>query len=369
MTVTSTTPSLFTPLKVGDLQLQHRVAMAPLTRFRTPNHIPPEVFGDYYEQRASRAGTLIVTEATLIAPQAGGYENVPGIWSQEQIKAWKSVMNKINGKKSYAFMQLWALGRVAHQDILDKEGVASDVVSASDVPLGETSDIPRPLTELEIKEYIRLYAQAAKNAIEAGASGVELHGANGYLPDQFLHESTNRRTDEYGGSIENRARFALEVIDALIEAVGAKRVAVRLSPFGEFNNMHPGVSPIPQWSYLISELERRAQQGNRLAYIHLVEPRVNGNVDIEYTGSNEFARNIWQGILVRAGGLIRDAEKFAESDPNTVVALGRYFISNPDLVDRLQKKIPLTPYNRETFYATDPHDTRGYIEFKFASQQ
>ncbi|ANB11324.1 Oye3p [Sugiyamaella lignohabitans] len=368
MTVTSTTPALYTPIKLGNVNLEHRVAMAPLTRFRTPNHIPPKAFAQYYEQRASRPGTFIITEATVISPKAGGYDNVPGIWSQEQIEGWKQVYSKINAKGSFAFLQLWAIGRVADPSVLEKEGITSGLVSASDVAV-KNGATPRALTKAEIKEYIEDYVKAAKNAIEAGAAGVEIHGANGYLPDQFLHENTNRRTDEYGGSIENRARFVLEVVDALIEAVGAEKVSIRLSPWSSFNEVEPGVSPIPQWSYIITELEKRAQEGNRLAYIHLVEPRVDGSVDRDdFAGSNEFARNIWQGIILRAGGLVHDAEKLAEEDSKTIVALGRYFISNPDLVNRLEQKVELTPYDRSTFYATEPTDVSGYLDYKTATQ-
>jgi NADPH2 dehydrogenase len=213
MTVSSPSPVLFTPIKVGNIDLKHRVVMAPLTRFRAIDHVPNDLVAEYYEQRASRPGTLLITEATFISAAAGGYDDAPGIWSEKQVEGWSKVFDRIHRKGSSVFVQLWALGVQAYPQVLEKEGLP--FVSASDVPMEKGGKIPHSLTRNEIQKYIQDYIYAAKNAIAAGADGVEIHSAHGYLLDQFLHENTNLRTDEYGGSIENRARFTLEVVDAL----------------------------------------------------------------------------------------------------------------------------------------------------------
>jgi NADPH2 dehydrogenase len=305
----------------------------------------------------------MITEATLISAKAGGYDDAPGIWSDAQGEGWSKVFQRIHSKESAVFVQLWALGRQADPKVMEKEGLP--FVSASEVPKEKGAKIPHSLTRDEIKEYIQDYVHAAKNAIAAGADRVEIHSAHGYLLDQFLHEDTNLRTDEYGGSIENRARFTLEVVDALIDAVGASRLAIRLSPWSTFGNVNYDVTPIPQWAYVTAELEKRAKQGNRLAYVHVVEPRVNGHEDTDRIGvSNQFVREIWQGNLVRAGAMIDAAEQEAEKDPNSLIALGRYFISNPDLVDRLEKKQQLTPYYRPTFYGSTEVGYTDYPTFR-----
>lgn len=353
--------ALFKPIKVGDYDLEHRVVMPPLTRFRSPNHVPTAHVAEYYRQRTSTPGTLVVTEGVFVSPQAGGFLHVPGIWSQEQVEAWKPAFSQVRQNKSIAFMQLWAIGRQANPDVLKKEG--NDYVSASDIPMASSPDVkPRALTRTEIKQYVRDYANAGINAIKAGAHGVEIHSANGYLFEQFLHENSNNRTDEYGGSIENRARFVLEVVDALIEAIGASKVGIRLSPWNAYGDVDPGVSPIPQWSYLVMELEKRARDGNRLAYIHLVDPTAFYNDD---QGSNEFIRVTWKGPLIRCGSLIDVAEKIADSDDQTLVAIGRLFISNPDLPHRMKHGYKLTKYDRSTFYT---QGTKGYIDYEMYEQ-
>jgi NADPH2 dehydrogenase len=340
--------------------------MAPMTRFRAIGHVPNEMLEDYYDQRAVRAGTLIITEATFITAQAGGYANIPGIWSDEQIAAWSKVFKRIHSRKSSVFLQMWALGRAAEPETLEKEG-GYPYVSASNVPMDNAKVSPRPLSRDEIKQYVQDFAKAAKNAIAAGADGVELHAANGYLPDQFLNEIANTRTDEYGGSIENRARFVLEIVDALIEVVGANRIGIRFSPWSEFGSMHHEISPIAQFAYVTAALEKRARQGNRLAYIHVVESRAAGDVDADTaTGSNLFFRHIWQGKLIRAGGMLPFVFEEAEKDPDLLIGLGRYFIANPDLVDRLQYQQKLTSYNRDTFYI---NTRKGYTDYPITYEE
>ncbi|KAJ7750676.1 hypothetical protein DFH07DRAFT_869059 [Mycena maculata] len=297
------TTKLFEPLKVGNATLQHRVVLAPLTRCKaSSDHVP------YLPLRASTPGSLLISEATSIAARAGGAAHTPGIWSTAQIKAWKVPMQ------------------------LQKEDPSFPYVSASDVPLKGRDTTPRPLTVSEIEEYVVLYAQAAKNAIEADFDGVEIHNASGYLPDQFLNDSSNKRTDGYGGSIEKRARFTLEVVDAIVTAIGAQKTAIRFSPWSPFQDMTMA-DPLPTFSYVISKLAARHSD---LAYIHLIEPRITGGGDREAASvgaheSNDALRALWAPRpLIRAGGFTREeAIKAAES--GDLVAFGRLYISNPDL--------------------------------------
>jgi NADPH2 dehydrogenase len=245
-------PKLFQPIQVGELNLRHRVVMAPLTRFRaSDDHVPGPHHTVYYSQRASAPGTLIITEATYISPEAGGFGNAPGIWSEEQIHAWKEVRradthvlslsnsiqfqkvtSAVHAKGSYIFLQLWALGRTAW-DPAYKPGLDYPLVSAGDIGI-KGQPTPRPLTKEEIKSYVANYAKAARNAVHlAGFDGVEIHNANGYLLDQFVQDVSNNRPDEYGGSIENRARFSLEIVEAVEKEVGQTRMGIRFSPWGQ----------------------------------------------------------------------------------------------------------------------------------------
>jgi NADPH2 dehydrogenase len=210
--------------------------MSPLTRFRADeSHVQLPFVKEYYTQRASVPGTLIISEATFISPRGSGYGNVPGIYSPAQITAWKEIADSVHAKGSFIFLQLWALGRTANPGNLSKEG--NELVSSSAVPMGEGAPTPRALTEDEIEQFIKDYAQAGRNAIDAGFDGVEIHGANGYLVDQFTQDTSNKRTDGWGGSIEKRARFAVEVSKALVEAIGADKVGIRLSPWSPFQGM------------------------------------------------------------------------------------------------------------------------------------
>lgn len=363
--------NLFKPIKVGRLSLQNRVVLAPLTRSRAPKHLVTPLQVTYYEQRASRPGTLLITEATFISEAASGYPTSPGIYRPEHIEAWRPVFKAIHDKGSFVFVQLWALGRAALKKDLDRRGLP--LVSASSVPEfvnNPSGPIPHALTREEIKQYVRDYANAAKNAIEAGADGVEIHSANGYLLDQFLHENTNQRTDEYGGSVENRARFVLEVVDAASEAIGADRVAIRLSPWGVFGSMDPGVSPIPQFSYVITELQKRANAGHELAYLHLVDVRwsfkTNVYDDVKLEGNNDFARLIWKGVLIRASGYVyKSAVEETQKDDKLLIGMGRLFISNPDLIDRWEQGIELNAYNRATFYTKG---AAGFTDYPFITE-
>ncbi|KDE06741.1 hypothetical protein MVLG_02937 [Microbotryum lychnidis-dioicae p1A1 Lamole] len=366
------TRALFKALKVGNVELQHRIAMAPLTRFRAQDdHVHSALAIEYYTQRASPGG-LIITEATFILPQAGGYRNVPGCYSPEQIKAWAKIVKGVHGKGGIIFQQLWALGRAAQAKVLQEEG-GYDVVSASDVPLdpnGNTrsKDKPRPLTKDEIKEYIAGYAQCAKNFIQgAGGDGVELHFANGYLVDQFTQTNSNKRADEYGGSVKNRCRFAREIVKAVVEAVGEGRTALRISPHSPFQDMKmPEKDMIETFSYLTNALKK---DHPGLAYLHVTLPRVAGgfsNDNVKEEENIDFIHDIWAPLPIIIAGqyepefAIADAEKY----PNSIIAFGRMFISNPDLPYKIKYGAELTPYNRKTFYLYGPDKAEGYTTYK-----
>ncbi|EMD36589.1 hypothetical protein CERSUDRAFT_115624 [Gelatoporia subvermispora B] len=363
---TETALQLFQPIQVGDVQLQHRIVLAPLTRLRADKtHAHTDLAVEYYKQRASTPGTLLISEGTFISAKAGGYANVPGLWTDEQLAAWKKVTDAVHAQGSYIFCQLWALGRAANAEQLKSEDPAFDVVSASDIPLTSGSKT-RALTEAEIKEFIDTYRTAAHNAVHrAGFDGVELHGANGYLIDQFLQHVSNKRTDGYGGSIENRARFALEAVDAVVGAVGAGRTGIRLSPWGEFNEMRMA-DPKPQFAYVVEQLKARHPD---LAFVHLVEPRISGTSERETdaTESNDFIRDIWlPRPLISAGGFTRELAIAQAEKTGELVGVGRYFISNPDLPLRYRHNVALTPYDRDSFYTRE--SPKGYTDFPFSEE-
>ncbi|KAI5296243.1 hypothetical protein KEM52_004960 [Ascosphaera acerosa] len=367
---------LNTPLTIGKCQLKHRVVLPPLTRFRADDkHVPHDYVAEYYAQRASVPGTFLITEGTFISPRAGGYDHVPGIWSEDQIKGWKKVTDAVHAKGSFVFMQLWNLGRVADEATLAKDGC--DVVGPSAIPLatqgllGTPIAMPRELTTAEVESYFAEYAQAAKNAIAAGFDGVEIHGANGYLIDQFTQDMSNQRTDKYGGSVENRARFGLEVARACIDAIGAERVGYRVSPYGTFQEM--GMKdPVPQFEYLVGKL---AEMG--VAYVHGVESMVDGPVDAdperEYR-SLDFLVNTVQKVnpdvaFISAGGHNQStATQFVANRPGLKVAvgLGRSFIANPDLPFRIFNNIPWRQWDRTVFYT--PEKKEGYIDYTFCPE-
>lgn len=366
----ASTSRLFKPLKLGRQQLLNRLALAPLTRIRNDDsHVPLQpMVTEYYSQRASSPGTLLISEATLISPQAGGNSNTPGIYSDAQIASWKKVVEAVHAKGSVIYLQLWALGRVASLEVLKAEvGESAKVVGAGDIP-ADGLETPTPLTEEKIHEYIGWFTQAAKNAIAAGFDGVEIHGANGYLVDQFLQDVSNNRTDAWGGSVEKRARFALEVVKSITEAIGGDRTGIRLSPYSGFQSMKMSPEKIrPQFQYLVRELKK-----HNLAFIHLVEPRVNGT-DIREDVGDESLKDlvdIWdnQSPVLLAGGFTPQTAREAvdKEYPNNdiIVVFGRHFISNPDLVFRIKNGIELNPYDRSTFYL--PGTTKGYTDYPFS---
>ncbi|KAJ4982719.1 NADPH2 dehydrogenase [Stagonosporopsis vannaccii] len=358
---------LFQPLILGPHELKHRIAMAPLTRYRMDDDwtLLTEM-QEYYEQRACVSGTLIVSEATIIARNAAGCYNAPGIWSKAQIEAWKKITTAVHAKGCVIYCQLWHQGRAAHPNVLEAQGYK--LLSSSDVPISAQEQRPTAMTETEIVDTIADYAAAAKNAIAAGFDGVEIHGANGYLPDQFLQTTCNRRSDRWGGSIENRARFHIEVTKAVISSIGAQRTAIRLSPYSDFNGMLMQ-EPEPTFEYLLAHLKPLG-----LSYLHLIEARITGNDDADCGGQNSVAWvvTLWNNTspIVLAGGFkplsARDVVDDTYKDHDVIVAFGRYFVANPDLVFRVKERVPLTGYDRGVFYT--PKVATGYVDYPHSEQ-
>ena len=367
---------LFSPIKVGNITLEHRLVMPPMTRHRADDeHVQLKIAVDYYSQRASIPGTLLITEGVLISPRASGFKNIPGIWNAEHIAAWKEVTDAVHAKRCFIYLQLWALGRVAVLENLEhEEGGPYPVVSSSPVPLKPVEEggrVPKELTVEEIQDFVQDYANAAENAMAAGFDGVEIHGANGYLVDQFIQDVCNKRTDEYGGSIQNRARFVVEVTQKVIDAVcDSRKVGVRLSPWTDFQGMKMK-DPVPQFLFIIQELKKL-----NLAYLHLVESRLSGDagsaVYLSSTRRNEPFIELWssEAVLILAGGFTPESAKKTITEiyasHNMLIAIGRYYISTPDLPFRIQKGMEMNSYDRSTFYkAMSPH---GYIDYPFSTE-
>jgi N-ethylmaleimide reductase len=353
-------PLLFSPLKIGPYQLGHRLVMAPLTRMRAekPSLAPRPLNAEYYRQRATSGG-LIIAEASPVMATGFGSPGVPGIYTEQQIAGWREVVDAVHAKGGVIVLQLWHVGRVSHSSF-QPGGVLP--VAPSAVPISAdfkttTADgkvvpyeTPRALETSEIPGVVDAYRQGAKNALKAGFDGVEIHGANGYLIEQFLQSHTNLRTDRYGGSIENRVRFLMEVTKAVIDVWGADRVGVRLSPYGIANGSGEA-DPLPLYTHAIKSLDPLG-----LAYLHFIEPRSSGAGRAEVNHQNMpsamvLFRPVWNGVLISAGGFTGEmAEAAIAAGHADAIAFGRIFISNPDLPRRLQHGFPLTPYIRATFY-------------------
>lgn len=343
---------LLDPIQVGDLTLPNRVIMAPLTRLRgTPDHLPTAIMADYYRQRAS-AG-LIISEGTPVSPMGVGYEQVPGIWSAEQTELWKPITAAVHEAGGRIFAQLWHVGRVSHSRFLNgKLPVAPSAIA----PSGNVSivrpelpfETPTPLTAENIKLVVEHFHQGAQNAKDAGFDGVEIHGANGYLLDQFLHSGSNERDDEYGGAIENRGRLMLEVADAAISVLGAGRVGMHLAPRGDVMSMSD-TNPRETFLYVAGELGKR-----KLAFL----------MAREYYGEDRLGPELKQAF----GGVYIANEKYTFEQANRVieageadaVGFGKLFISNPDLPVRFAKGAPLNDFNSATFYT---HGAEGYVDY------
>ncbi|KAB5592696.1 NADH:flavin oxidoreductase/NADH oxidase [Ceratobasidium theobromae] len=346
------------------MTLAHRIAMAPMTRLRaTQDGVVTDLTAKYYSQRSTVPGTFIISEAAAIATEAGGFSNLPGIHSDTQVAGWKKVVDAVHANGSYIYLQIGSLGRVAHPEIVHASG--HPYVSSSPTKLKERSEVPVELSKDDIERYIQMYAEAAARAVhEAGFDGIELHACNGGLPEQFIQDVVNKRTDRYGGSIENRSRFVLEVVDAIASKIGAERTGVRFSPW------KMGMSnPIPTYSYIISQL---AKHHPKLAYIHMIEPGINSanegatqTLDEGVTASNDFAFQLWspRPYLTGGGYTAKSAAEASGRLENSAIVLGRMFISNPDLPLRIRAGLELADSDRSTHYTLGPEAAKGYTDY------
>ena len=344
--------------------------MAPLTRMRAerPALAPRPLNAEYYAQRATPGG-LIIAEASPVLATGFGNPGVPGIYSDAQIEGWRAVVDAVHARGGLIFLQLWHVGRVSHSSY-QPGGVLP--VAPSAVPIAAelktmTADgkpasyeTPRALETSEVAGIVEAFRQAASNAMQAGFDGVEIHGANGYLIEQFLQSRSNLRTDRYGGSIENRARFLMEITQAVIGVWGASRVGVRLSPYGIANDSGEA-DPMPLYTHVVQALNPLG-----LAYLHFIEPRSSGAGRAEVNHQNVpsamvLFRPVWKGVLITAGGFTGETAEAAIAEGHAdAIAFGRIFISNPDLPRRLREGFPLTPYNRATFYGGEE---KGYTDY------
>jgi N-ethylmaleimide reductase len=352
---------LFGPVQLGPYQLRNRIVMAPLTRSRADDEgVPGELQATYYAQRAS-AG-LLISEATNISPQGKGYIRTPGIWSKEQVAGWKLTTDAVHAKGGRIFLQLWHVGRISHPD-LQPGGVlpvAPSAVKAEGVqaytPEGfKPLPVPRALETSEIPGIVQDYAHAAKCALDAGFDGVEIHAANGYLLQQFLSDKTNKRTDRYGGSIENRTRLVIEVVDAVTKVWSAERVGIRLSPVTKFSDIGDS-NPEPLYLSLIKQLNPFG-----LAYIHVIEGDTGNDRNPAGAFDLQVLRRAFNGLYMANNIYNLDlAIEAREKNLADLIAFGRPFISNPDLVNRLRSGAPLAEPDPKTFYAGEE---KGYIDY------
>jgi N-ethylmaleimide reductase len=349
----STKQPLLQPIKVGDLELSNRVWMAPMTRSRAANegNVPFDIHVNYYKQRAS-AG-LIISEGSQVSKQAVGYINTPGIYSQEQVEGWKKVTQAVHEEGGHIFIQLWHVGRISHPDFHNGElPLAPSAINPhakSFTPKGFKETVtPKEMTIAEIKQTVLDFKNAAKNAMEAGFDGVEIHSSNGYLFHQFFNRSSNTRMDEYGGSIENRTKFLFEVIDAIKEVMPENRIGLRLNPsLNGIFGMEADEETIPTFDYIVEKLNQYD-----LAYLHLSEP-FNDVSEIPYlvTEIAKHYRPMYKGTLAINAGF--DQEKgnmFILEGLADAVAYGKPFISNPDLPKRFELGADLAPFDQDTFY-------------------
>jgi len=348
--------SLFEPIKIGELNLPNRIIMAPMTRCRaSAGRVPNELMAQYYAQRAS-AG-LIVSEATSVLPQGVGYPDTPGIWSDAQVLGWRKVTDAVHAAGGRMLLQLWHVGRVSHPTYLNGE---LPVAPSAIAPTGYVSMIqppqayvtPRALDIGEIPSIVEAYRKGAENAMRAGFDGVEIHGANGYLLDQFLQNGSNQRTDQYGGPIENRARLMLDVTDAVISVWGASRVGMHMAPRGDAHSMGDS-DPRATFGYVADQLGKRG-----IAFIFTRESLGENRL------SPELKRRFGGVLIANEGFNLQTAQQVLAAGEADAVAFGKDFISNPDLPRRLQLNVALSPYQVESFYWNGEGDARkGYTDY------
>jgi N-ethylmaleimide reductase len=356
---------LFSKAKLGFLELKNHMVMSPMTRSRAINNIPNALMAQYYSQRAE-AG-LIITEGTSPSPNGLGYARIPGIFSVDQIEGWKLVTGAVHAKNGKIFVQLMHTGRISHPENLPR--TAQSLAPSAIQPKGQmwtdthgmqNYPVPKEMTESDIASTKNEYVQAAKNAITAGFDGVELHGANGYLLDQFLNPAANRRTDAFGGSIENRCRFVLDVVYDVAQAIGEEKTGIRLSPYGAFNDVGPFLETEEEYCFLAKNLDTSG-----IAYVHLVDHSSMGTPKVESSTVKKIRDN-FKNTIILSGGYTRErAEIDLASGLADLIAFGRGFLSNPDFVFRLENNSELNPIAMDTFYTPD---AKGYTDYPHLSE-
>ncbi|XP_021284685.1 putative 12-oxophytodienoate reductase 11 [Herrania umbratica] len=356
---------LLTPYKLGSFSLSHRIVLAPMSRLRSYEFVSQPHAVLYYSQRTTQGG-LLIGEASGISETAQGYPNTPGIWTEEQVEAWKPIVHAVHEKGGIFFCQLWHAGRASDHSFQPN---GQPPISCTSKPIQAKTHIdgttaaafpaPRRLTADAITQVVDDYRKAARNAMEAGFDGVEIHGANGYLIDQFLKDQVNDRTDEYGGSLENRCRFPLEVVKAVADEIGADRVGLRLSPFAGYNDCRDS-DPEALGLYMAQSLNKL-----RILYCHVIEPRMVTQFDSQNTKDSLLPmRKAFKGTFIVAGGYNReDGNEVVARDGADLVAFGRLFLANPDLPRRFELDAVLNKYDRNTFYTHDP--VVGYTDYPF----
>jgi N-ethylmaleimide reductase len=361
--------SLFTPIQVGDIHLENRIVMAPLTRNRAPDATPTPLMIEYYTQRAS-AG-LLISEATAISQQGQGYSDVPGLYGTEQLDGWKKITDSVHKAGGKIIVQLWHVGRISHTDLQPENGApvapsaitakAKTVLIKDGVPTFVDTSEPRALSAEELPGLVHTFQAAARNAVEtAGFDGVEIHAANGYLLDQFLKNGSNLRTDDYGGSIENRARLTLEIVRAVTDAIGGGRTGIRLSPVTPAGDVHD-TDPQPLFEYVVRQLASL-----NLAYIHVIEgstggPRELSDRPFDYAALKRAYRMAGgKGAWMVNNGYDKALAEKAVADGTDLVAFGRPFIANPDLVRRLREDAAMNTPDQTTFYGGG---VKGYTDY------
>ncbi|KAI3956920.1 hypothetical protein MKX01_000954 [Papaver californicum] len=359
---------LMNPYKMGRFQLSHRVVLAPLRRLRSYDNLPQPHAILYYSQRTTNGGFLI-SEATIISETCIGHSTTPGIWTKEQVEAWKPIVKAVHEKGGIFFCQIWHAGRVLSEDY-DYQPNGPAPISSTDkevTPENGQEDLgnwplPRRLSVGEIPQVINDYRLAARNAIEAGFDGVEIHGAHGYLIDQFMKDQVNDRTDEYGGNIENRCRFALQVVEAVVKEIGGDRVGMRISPFANYMDSADS-NPESLGLYMAESMNKY-----EIAYLHVVEPRMITAEDVAETRYSVLPmRQVFKGSFIVAGAYNREEGNEAIiQDRTDLVAFGRLFLANPDLPKRFELDAPLNKYIGATFAISDP--VLGYTDYPFLDQ-
>ncbi|MFJ5483691.1 alkene reductase [Pectobacterium actinidiae] len=362
---------LFDPNDLAGLALPNRLVMAPMTRSRSANGVPDVLTERYYSQRAS-AG-LIISEGIVVSQQGTGYLFTPGLYREEQVQAWRRVTDAVHAKGGRIFAQLWHVGRISHETLQKDDGAPVSSVArrphdvqvyawtAPGVPGHIATSDPRALETDEVAAIVGEFVAAGQRAMQAGFDGVEVHGANGYLFEQFINGELNTRQDRYGGNIENRLRLLLETLDGLAASIGSRHIGVRISPFGRLYDMHPFEEEKQTWLALAAELGKR-----NLAYVHLSDQRTIG-AECETAFFVDF-RKAYPGTLIVAGGFDqRSAEEALQAGKADLIGFGSPFIANPDLVERMVNGWPLAQVKRETIYGL--HGARGYTDYPSFAEQ